>query len=269
MFSKIIVHAGIFHCDDVLTVAMAKYINPNVEIERVYEVNGDLCDDVIVADIGYGRYDHHQNDAQLREDGNKYAACGLFFKDYWHHIFQSENSARGFYEYFIKPIEDNDNGLKRDTLSMFVKSFVPLDANETKLHDAFLKVVDMMVQFIDSQVEKEKAKLESKAYIKESLKQSQNHIVVLEKLVPWKDQLIYSDAKYVIYPSLRGGWNLQCVPQIPGNYEVKEKLPERWLFDKPKGCIFVHNMRFLASFHSFHDAYQAIIKERQQNRLSR
>ena len=268
MFKKIIVHAGVFHSDDVLTVAMAKYINPNVIIERVYEVDEKFNDDVIVADIGYGRYDHHQNDAQLREDGCKHAACGLFFKDYWSYIFHSAQGARGFYESFVKPVEDNDNGIKRDTLSMFIKSFVPADNDINKLNKAFETVVNMMVDLIANQVKKERIKIESKDYLQESLKQSKNQIVVLDKLVPWKDLLIQSASLYVIYPSIRGGWNLQCIPQNRGDYEVKEKLPEKWLNGKPQGCTFVHNMLFLASFQTCQEAYDAILKERQINCLS-
>ena len=77
--SKLIVHDGVFHADDVLCAAMARSLNPDVWIQRTrrldpmdIELNGN---GVYIADVGGGKYDHHQPDAAVREDGAKYAAC--------------------------------------------------------------------------------------------------------------------------------------------------------------------------------------------------
>ena len=81
-YNTIMVHGGLFHTDDVMCVAMAHIINPSIKIERVFEVPENITDDCIVCDIGGGRYDHHQPDTEIRETGYKYAACGLFFRDF-------------------------------------------------------------------------------------------------------------------------------------------------------------------------------------------
>ena len=62
---KLIVHGGEFHADDVMTAAILKSLNPDIEIERVYSVPDELSANTLVADIGFGKYDHHQDDKAL------------------------------------------------------------------------------------------------------------------------------------------------------------------------------------------------------------
>ena len=81
------VHNGVFHCDDVMCVAIMKSAFPDIEVQRTNRPPKIYGNDVIVADIGFGKYDHHQPNAELRPDGKKYAACGLVFRDFWQNIF--------------------------------------------------------------------------------------------------------------------------------------------------------------------------------------
>lgn len=92
--SKLIVHDGVFHADDVLCAAMAKSLNPDVWIQRTrrldpmdIELNGN---GVYIADVGGGKYDHHQPDAAVREDGAKYAACGLLYEEWKDALFNTK-----------------------------------------------------------------------------------------------------------------------------------------------------------------------------------
>ena len=79
---RIIVHAGKFDADAVLCIAMTMCVNENIEIFRVGRVTDDMYnEDNIVCDIGYGKYDHHQENAPKREDGYTHSACGLLFEE--------------------------------------------------------------------------------------------------------------------------------------------------------------------------------------------
>ena len=101
--------AEFLHADDVLAAAVLRQINPELEIERVFKVPENLDDKTIVVDIGGGKYDHHQKDRELREDGNPHAAIGLVLNDFGDKIFPN-----GIPEQFhddIMRIEDADNGL--------------------------------------------------------------------------------------------------------------------------------------------------------------
>ena len=76
-----------------------------------------------------------------------------------------------------------------------------------------------------------------------------NGIVILPQFVPWNDVVCEDpDAKFVVFPSNRGGYNLQAVPPTPESFEQRIPLPEAWLENKPKGATFVHQGRFFAAF---------------------
>ena len=67
-------HSGKFHADDVFSAALLLYLNPEITIIRGNRVPEDF--DGIVFDIGRGRYDHHQKDSRVRENGIPYAGFG-------------------------------------------------------------------------------------------------------------------------------------------------------------------------------------------------
>ena len=56
--------------------------------------------------------------------------------------------------------------------------------------------------------------------------------------------------KFAIYPSNRGGYNVQ---------QVDESLPAEWLEEKPQGCTFVHAGLFLAAFETKEAALEAVL----------
>ena len=68
-------HSGKFHADDVFSSALLLYLNPEIRIIRGNRVPDDF--DGIVFDIGRGRYDHHQKDSRVRENGVPYAHSGF------------------------------------------------------------------------------------------------------------------------------------------------------------------------------------------------
>lgn len=63
MITRIYIHAGTFHADDVMSVSIVRLLNPAAQYERIIRVTelDDVYaeDNVIVADIGGGIFDHH------------------------------------------------------------------------------------------------------------------------------------------------------------------------------------------------------------------
>ena len=128
--NKIIVHDGICHADDVICVWLLQQINPEIEIVRTRNdevIKAGLIDpNIIVADVGFGFYDHHQKDSAIYvtpDNANKYAACGLIWKIWGETIVDKwmangtleakyENSVGKVYQqflsYVIRPIEIKD-----------------------------------------------------------------------------------------------------------------------------------------------------------------
>ena len=75
-----VTHSSRFHADDVLSAALLKIsgVIPDVSvIQRVGRVPQDF--DGLAFDIGGGEFDHHQHNARVRPNGNKYAAFGLLW----------------------------------------------------------------------------------------------------------------------------------------------------------------------------------------------
>ena len=53
-------HGAKFHADDLFSTALLRLINPDIQVERGFDVPENF--DGIVYDIGRGRFDHHQQD---------------------------------------------------------------------------------------------------------------------------------------------------------------------------------------------------------------
>ena len=99
-------HSGKFHADDVFSAALLLYLNPEITITRGNRVPEDFGG--IVFDIGRGRYDHHQKDSRVRENGIAYAAFGLLWEELGIEIL-GEELAQKFDESFVQPLDNNDN----------------------------------------------------------------------------------------------------------------------------------------------------------------
>lgn len=98
-----------------------------------------------------------------------------------------------------------------------------------------------------------------KAYV-----ESNRQVVVLDKRLPWYNTLIETEAQFVINPSNRGGYHLQCIPTKVGSNEFKLLLPSSWINTPPDGCSFVHRNLFIAVFSDLNyaiDAANDVIKK--------
>ena len=251
-YGTIVVHSGIFHADDVFCVAMARIIDPEIKVLRVPQVSEELANDdsVIVCDIGGGRFDHHQLDAKHRESGEKYAACGLFLEEFWEHLFPTEDAFRKFEEDIIIPVEQQDNNGPRvgNPLSIMIRGLNPL--NEENTDEAFLRAVELVEELILGQVAIANDKMQKHLSIVAPAMKRCKGTGILD--LPEFGKLDYAHGNgfsWAIYPSNRGGYNLQS---------VDDRLPTEWLENKPHGCTFVHAGLFLAAFITKEDALAAI-----------
>ena len=259
---RIIVHSGVFHADDCMCVAIAKTINPDVIVERktLQQITEDDKNDpeTIIADIGYGEFDHHQPDAKLREDGNKYAACGLMFEKFKLELFPDEASAELFRNRYIIPIEDADNGISSNPLSYVIIDFRPdaLNTSGVDMMYKFNEAVDFIQKILERAIDQAKAATKAKKKIKFLEESAINGLLVTEEYFP-TPLLIDSSITLEVSPSLRGGYQLCTVKVAEGSFIDKLILPEEWLTNKPEGCTFVHQNRFIASFDDKESAVKA------------
>lgn len=117
-----ITHPGTFHADDVLSACLIRLINPNFKIIRSNVIQNDFKG--VVFDIGLGRYDHHQMNAEIRDSGIKYAAFGLLWRDLYS-LFMDKYHAEMFDKVFVSEIDRCDNSSDTNLLSNVIGNFNP------------------------------------------------------------------------------------------------------------------------------------------------
>ena len=92
-----------------------------------------------------------------------------------------------------------------------------------------------------------------------------NKILYLERALPWKHAIKDFDCLFVIYPSNRGGYNVQAVPQKEDKYTLRVPFPEIWrgkteeelsVITGIKGLTFCHASGFLCAVETLEEAYE-------------
>lgn len=278
-YKRGITHAGVFHADDVFSAALLRMMYPAISFERVQKVPADVPEDTIVFDIGFGKYDHHQKDAKVRDNGIKYAAFGLLWQDFGK-FFVSEENVSVFDANFVQSIDATDNGGEMNAMYQAVASFNPnWDDNFQDMDDAFYDAVDFAEDILHREILRMKSVDQAndavrKAYLSsEKLSSdpednaSPGDIVVLKNYMPWQNVLCPLNTKFVIFPSARGGYSSQAVPYIAGGRDLKVPFPEEWagapretLQAVVPGMTFCHPGRFLISTEDLDSAINACKK---------
>lgn len=113
--AKFMTHNGPFHADDVFATVLLEKLYGDILLARVNEVPSDR--DVFAYDIGFGRYDHHQEDKAVRDNGIHYSSIGLIWRDYGTEILNKMGITDHLEDYLIDvdellilPIDALDNG---------------------------------------------------------------------------------------------------------------------------------------------------------------
>lgn len=240
--AKAFTHSGKFHADDVFSSALLLYLNPQITITRGNRVPEGY--DGIVFDIGRGRYDHHQRDSRVRENGVPYAAFGLLWEELGSGIL-GETLAQRFDEEFVQPLDNNDNTGEKNELASLIGNFNPV-WDETEAADGlteeerarglsvgFLRAVQVAGMVLENKFARYRADARADEKIDQVLAMQETQggdarILVLPEFVPCQKRLEETDTAFVIFPSNRGGYCIQ--PQKkPDSMNYKCSFPKRWL----------------------------------------
>ena len=261
-------HGSVFHADDVFATALLLTLNPGLQICRTNSMElaqkAAESDEAIVYDIGEGEYDHHQKDNARRpiEDGYwfdkdgrmqmiPYCSFGLLWRDYGRQLCPSDRAWKKVDRDLVLPIDKNDNGVDHNLLTSAFMQFNPNwneESSDGHRYACFLdavrmaqKILSLYVGRANSDVAAEEAVLNSKVV--------DGNILVLEQYLPWTDVVVNQmpDILYVVFPSNRGGYNVQTVPDAPGSFSGRKLFPRKWLGnpDTSLGMTFCHPGNFL------------------------
>lgn len=264
-------HGGKFHADDVFSTAFLKYINPEFQLERGYNPPEDY--EGIVYDIGLGKFDHHQEDAEIRENGVPYAAFGLLFREYGHLVFEEELANR-FDESFIQPLDHSDNTGSRNEIAEVISLFNPSWDSEKNGEEAFYEAVNMAYVILVNKINKMKSNKKAEGIVLLALEKAEDGIMYLDVGVPWKQVVIGKEIDFVIYPSDRGGFGAQAVPKDKDSNELRIPFPEEWRGKRDEelaqvsgidGLRFCHNSGFLIACDTLEGTLEACHKVRKES----
>ncbi len=257
-------HGGLFHADDVFATALLQILNPKIKITRGFSVPADYKG--IVYDIGGGCFDHHQKDRRIRENGVPYAAFGLLWERFGSRLLCEEDAAR-FDEDFVQQIDKTDNTGEPNLLSQTIADRNLTWQEEPSLaEDAFEKAAEYAKEILKRRFCQIRADRNAYETVCEKANECEDGILYLEQAMPWKDALKGKDIAYVIYPSLRGGYNIQAVPADEEPMKSKVPFPESWRgasheelrrITEIESLTFCHMAGFLSAAGTLEDAYRA------------
>lgn len=267
-------HGGKFHADDVFSAALLRYLNPDITIERGNRVPDDYKG--IVFDIGRGRYDHHQRDSRIRENGVPYAAFGLLWEELGVEILGEDLTLR-FDEDFVQPLDLNDNTGEKNELATLIGQFNPVWDDHRGSDEGFFRAVSVAEMILknkfDRYLGKARADQQTEAILAEHDKAVHSgdaapedaRILVLPDFVPCQKRLEETDIAFIVFPSNRGGYCIQPLKKKQSmNYKCS--FPEEWLgleneelaaASGLQSATFCHKGGFLMSVGDLEDAVKA------------
>lgn len=277
-----VTHSGSFHADEVMATVILSKVLPDMKLCRTFRVPEGLNQDVIVYDIGGGRFDHHQRGGNgERENGVPYSSAGLIWKEFGHEVVNGTSNPELVWasidKGLIQGIDAIDNGVmpkseypaKAMSISNIISSFNPNWDEDMSSDDAFMKAVAFAEVIFDNLLKSAIAKVKAQDGVEKALVKAANGIMVLEQYMPWQDFIFSSENMmteeilYVVFPSNRGGYNVQAVPDKPGSFGQRKPLPKEWagLRDEAiakvsgvKTANFCHPGRFICGADKFEDA---------------
>ncbi len=267
-----ITHNGTMHADEVFATAFLSLYFDNFKVARVSEVPKDISTNTIIYDIGKGKFDHHQSDARIRDNGIKYSSFGLLFEEYGLSYLKKLKlkNTKAIYNYlvkdFIEAIDAIDNGIfpeiksiyKIKTVSDVIKIFNPSYGSNDNEDEQFIKAVSLAESILTEELKNVIGKVEAGTKVKKLLNKTKGPILILDEYLPYEETVLTSlsgkKILFAIYPSNRGGYGIKTIPISTTDKTSRVYFPKPWggltndALEKVtgiKGSLFCHTNRFL------------------------
>lgn len=253
-------HNGIFHCDDVMAMAILEMAHMENDIHVVRSRNLELNKLDIVVDIGGGMFDHHMAGFNVRRPtGKKYASAGLVWEKFAEKAIRNVANEQGISiddktiqlfkeqidQEIIIPIDFEDNGpdpedeeteFGEHTFS-FVSKFLPTFLEVQDFDTAFINVEHVVFEILKGIVKNKIIQVATKPYLQKRFEEYEKDgiLEVSAQTVDWLEEVVkYNEIhdysiKFVIFPYPAGGWAAQCVPpSISKRMNQLVPFPKEW-----------------------------------------
>ena len=241
---NVVVHGGCFHADDVACIALLKLVHNEVNVIRKFKVDVDTETADYILDIGRVDkvsdtqviLDHHQGPELIEDTKVKHCA----FSKLVERMIEPDDKLfkKYLYEVLVLPIAAQDNGQDYADHGLLPSPLTFVNAmglswkDDQKLADQrFAEVAEMSMKVIENIIKNLEDKVEAVNDVILAVNKAEDGIMVLDRYLPWTDAVIEYNAgdpkvQLVVYPSNRGGYNIQVVPKKGGSFESWLKIPE-------------------------------------------
>lgn len=244
--ANFITHSGTFHADEVMATV---FLLNKFGTLKVFRTTDPKNNDALIYDVGFGKYDHHQGNFDLKRDnGIKYASCGLIWREFGLSIINKLNISNKE-EFFLSidknlvmDIDRDDNGqslihepiTKMQNIPNLISYFNPAWNDSNNENKCFLEAVTFANTIFNNIVSKMLAKEEARSIVEQKIDESKNGILILDEYMPWKDIVLTSKKEkaksilYAVFPSKRGGYNVVATPISNGSFMQRKPFDEAW-----------------------------------------
>ncbi len=281
-----ITHNGSMHADEVFSSAFLEMYLGDVKVFRTSNIdNLNIDDNILVYDIGRGKFDHHQQDALKRDNDIIYCSFGLLWKEFGKDFLKKygiediEQVWKGIDKDLVEGIDADDNGqfpkiesnYKVKTLPNIIKIFNPsLESGEDE-STQFEKACKLAKSILEEEILYINGKIIAENKLKEYLEDIslEDKFVILDKYLPYEDTILndekYNNILFVAYPSNRGGYAIKVVPKSAEEKTARMYFPDHWAgLEKEelekvsgiKGLKFCHTQKFIVSCEDLDTVYK-------------
>ncbi|MBR5370403.1 MAG: MYG1 family protein [Bacilli bacterium] len=281
-----ITHSGTMHADEVFATAFLDLYLDDVRVFRTGRID-NYTGDALVYDIGRGKFDHHQLDAEKRDNGITYSSLGLLWREYGRDFLNKYNFENieemfiGIDKDLIEGIDADDNGVfpkiesncKVKTLPSIIKIFNPsFDSGENE-SEQFLKAVKLAKMIFEEEIVYINGKIISDKKVTDIINNSDisKGYLYLDEYFPYEDAIInHPDGDkilFVAFPSNRGGYAIKTVAKSSEDKTARRLFPEEWgglqdsQLEEVSGILglrFCHTGRFIVNCSSL-DAMNKVL----------
>ena len=281
-----VTHSGTMHADEVFATAFLDLYLGDVKVFRTTSV-GEVDDNVLVYDIGRGKYDHHQIGAEKRENGITYSSFGLLWREFGKDFLEKSDFSNvddlwlEIDKDLVEGIDADDNGFfpkietepnhKVKTLPNVIKIFNPSFDSGEEESTQFEKAVNIAKAIIEEEIYYINGKVIATHKINEIIEDNDpnSKYLILDEFLPYEDAILNnsnaSNLLFVAFPSNRGGYAIKTLPKSLEDKTARMEFPIEWAglqgeelesVSNIPGLRFCHTGRFIVSCNDIDCVYK-------------
>ena len=281
--ANLVTHTGTFHPDDVFsTMFLSKIVDNPVLIRTNDPTNAQK--ESIIYDIGFGKFDHHGPNAEVREKERiKYSSFGLLWREFGRQYLEKINAEdieklwEAIDEKLVMQIDGIDNGVfpkieavyKLTDLDKIIDLFNKAWNEDVDNDDNFKIALMIADKIFERIVLKENAKIIASKKVELEINNVKDNILILNEYMPYQSAIFNSqnplakEIKVIVFPSNRGGYNVKPRTISEDSKELLVNFSKEFCglhgeelanVSKIKTARFVHSSGFLGCTETLEDA---------------